>query len=136
MVATSMNWWAVIVAAVVYMALGAIWYSPPLFGKAWMKGIGKTKEQITAGSSPLSYVWALVFSFLAAYGIGRIYLWARLATVWDGIVVGLLAGVCFVVATLGINDIFEQRPKQLTIINVLYHLVGFIVIGIIIGAWH
>jgi len=135
MATTSMNWWAIIVAAVAYMALGAVWYSPALFGKAWMKGIGKTREQITAGFSPLSYVWALVLSFLAAYGIGRIYVWAQLMTVWDGIVVGLLAGICFVAATMGINDIFEQRPRQLSVINVLYHVVGFIVIGIIVGAW-
>ena len=132
----SLNWWAVIVAAIAYMALGAVWYSPPLFANAWMKGIGKTKEQITAGFSPLAYVWALILSFVAAYGIARIYVWANLVTVWDGIVLGLLAGICFVLATMGVNDIFEQRPCQLSAINILYHLVGFIVIGIIVGAWH
>lgn len=132
----TMNWWAVIVAAIVYMALGAVWYSPMLFGNAWMKGIGKTKEQLAAGLSPLSYVWALVLSFLAAYGIARICVWAQRGTVWEGIVIGLLAGTCFVLASMGVNDIFEQRPRQLSFINVLYHIVGFILIGIIIGAWH
>ena len=131
----TMNWWAIIVAAIVYMALGAVWYSPMLFGNAWMKGIGKTKEQLTAGLSPLSYVWALVLSFLAAYGIARICVWAQRGTVWDGIVVGLLAGTCFVLSSMGVNDIFEQRSRQLSFINVLYHIAGFILIGIIIGAW-
>jgi hypothetical protein len=135
MPAITMNWWAIIVAAVVYMALGAIWYSPSLFGNAWMKGIGKTKEQLKAGFSSLSYVWALIFSFLAAYGIARICVWAQRGTVWDGIVIGLLAGVCFVLASMGVNDIFERRPCRLTLINVLYHIVGFIIIGVIIGAW-
>jgi hypothetical protein len=135
MPAITMNWWAIIVAAVVYMALGAIWYSPSLFGNAWMKGIGKTKEQLKAGFSPLSYVWALVFSFLAAYGIARICVWVQRGTVWDGIVIGLLAGVCFVLASMGVNDVFERRPCRLTLINVVYHIVGFIIIGVIIGAW-
>lgn len=136
MATITMNWWAIIVAAVVYMALGAIWYSPALFANAWLKGIGKTKEQIKANFSPLSLIWALVLSFLAAYGIARICVWAQLGTVWDGIVVGLLASVCFVLATMGVNDLFEQRPRELTLINVLYHIVGFIVIGVIVGAWH
>ena len=132
----TMNWWAIIVAALVYFALGAIWYTPQVFGNAWMKGIGKTKEQLNTGFSKMSFVWALIFSFLAAYGIARICVWAQRGTVWDGIVIGLLAGVCFVLTTFGINDTFERRPCQLTILNVLYHIIGFIIIGIIVGAWH
>jgi len=132
----TMNWWAIIVAAIAYTVLGALWYSPALFGNAWMKGIGKTKEQIKAGSSPLSYLWVLILSFIAAYGIARLCVWAQRGTIWDGIVIGLLAGICFVLTTMGVNDLFEQRSRQLTVINVLYHLVGFIVIGIIVGAWH
>lgn len=29
------NWLAVIVATIVYFALGALWYSPVAFGKPW-----------------------------------------------------------------------------------------------------
>ena len=29
-----LNWLAVIVAAIAYFALGAIWFAPPVFGKA------------------------------------------------------------------------------------------------------
>jgi hypothetical protein len=132
----TMNWLAVIVAAIAYMILGAIWYSPGLFGKAWMKGIGKTKEELTQGASAMRYIWALILSFIAAYGIARICLWTQCRGIWDGIVIGLLAGVCFVLTTMGINDLFERRPCTLSIINILYHIVGFIVIGIIVGVWH
>jgi len=131
----SVNFLSVIVAAVAYMALGAIWYSPALFGNAWMKGIGKTKEEVKAGASPMNYVFALILSFIAAYGIARIMVWTNRGSISDGIVIGLLAGVCFVLSTMGVNDIFENRPKSLCAINILYHIVGFIVIGIIVGAW-
>ena len=47
----AINYWAVLVAAVAYMILGAIWYSPILFGSAWMRLIGKTKEQAMADFS-------------------------------------------------------------------------------------
>ena len=33
-----LNWLAVLVAALVYFILGAIWYAPPIFGRAWMRG--------------------------------------------------------------------------------------------------
>ena len=131
----TVNFLSIVVAAAAYMALGALWYSPVLFGNAWMKGIGKTKEQLTAGSSPVSYLLAYILSFIAAYGIARIMVWTGRNTVADGVVIGLLVGVCFVLAAMGINDLFEGRPKGLTVMNILYHIAGFILIGIIIGAW-
>jgi len=131
----SVNFLSVIIAAIAYMALGALWYSPALFGKAWMKGVGKTKEQVAAGASPMNYIMALILSFVVAYGIARLMVWTNRSSISDGIVIGLLAGVCFVLGTMGINDTFENRPKGLTVINILYHIVGFIVIGIIVGAW-
>ena len=35
-----LNWLAVLVAALAYFAIGALWYAPPLFGKAWMAAGG------------------------------------------------------------------------------------------------
>ena len=45
---TGVNYLAVLVAGIVYFALGAVWYARPVFGKAWMEGVGKTEEQIKA----------------------------------------------------------------------------------------
>jgi hypothetical protein len=133
--AVGMNYWAILVAAVVYTALGALWYSPALFGNAWMKNIGKTKEQVAADFSFMSIIWGLVMAFIACYGIARIMTWTKVISVGNGIMVGLLAGVCFVLTTFWINDSFEHRPPNLTIMNILYHLVGFVIAGIIIGLW-
>jgi hypothetical protein len=131
----SVNFLSILVAAAAYMILGAVWYSPVLFGNSWMRLIGKTKEQVAKDFSPINYFWALVTSFVAAYGIARIMVWSGRQSVSDGIVVGLLAGVCFVLTTMGVNDIFEGRSKGLTVVNALYHIAGFIVVGIIVGAW-
>ncbi|MBD3217646.1 MAG: DUF1761 family protein [candidate division Zixibacteria bacterium] len=129
------NYLAVVAAAVAYMILGALWYSPVLFGAAWMKGIGKTKEQIAKEFSPVNYLVALIFSFIASYGIARFMQWTGGDSIADGIKISVLAGVAFVLATMGVNDVFENRPRGLTVINTLYHLLGFLIVGIIIGAW-
>jgi Protein of unknown function (DUF1761) len=131
----SINFLAVFVAGVAYMILGALWYSPLLFGNAWMKGIGKTKEQVAKDFSPVNYILAIILSFIAAYGIARLMLWSGGNTVVDAIKISIVCGVCFVLATIGVNDVFEKRVKCLTVINILYHLVGFIVIGIILAVW-
>ena len=135
MISAGMNYWAILVAAIAYMALGALWYSPVLFGKAWMKGIGKTKEQVDADFSPINYLYGIIAAFLSAYGIARIMSWSGGDSVIDGIKVALIAGICFVLAAMAVNDIFEKRPRSLTVINTLYHVAGFVVCGIIIGVW-
>ncbi len=130
------NFLAVIVSAIVYMILGALWYSPPLFGKRWMRAIGKTEEQVKADSKPMNYVVAFIMSFLAAYGIARILLWKGGDTIRDGVMVAFVAGICFVLSTFISNDRFEGRSGGLTLVNTIYHVGGFIVMGIILGVWH
>lgn len=131
----TINYLAVIVAAIVYLIIGWLWYAP-LFGAAWMKAIGKTKEQVAAGASAANYIIALVTSFIACYGIARIMLWYGDVSIRSGILVGVLVGVCFVLTSMFVNDTFEKRPTGLTFINVLYHLVSMVVAGIILGVWH
>ena len=135
MPATSINFVAILAAAVAYTILGAIWYSPFVFGKTWMKLIGKTKEQVEKDFTPMNYLWALVTSFLASYGIARILFWMGYAGCVTGLKVGLVVGVCFALGSMWVTDAFEARPKALTIVNALFHLVGMILAGSIIGSW-
>ncbi len=135
MATSGVNYLAVVVAAGVYFLLGALWYSKGLFGKAWMQGIGKTEEQLKAAFSPWKLVWTFVASFLAAYGIARILSWIPGATLSSAIMISVLVGICFAFSVTSTNDVMESRPKSLTAVNVLYNLVGFVLMGFIIGAW-
>lgn len=135
MEAHGINYLAVVVAAIAYMALGALWYSPALFGRAWMRLIGKSKEQIAADFKAINYLWAIIAAFLASYGIARLMLWTGLSGVGEAIKLALLVGVSFVLAAMWVNDSFEARPRALTLVNVAYHLAGLIVAAIILGIW-
>jgi len=131
----AMNYWAVLVAALAYFILVAIWYAGPVFGKAWMAGIGKTREQVTADYKPTKLVWALITSIIAAYGIARVMIWKGGDSLSDGLMVGFLTSICFVAMTMSCNDTMESRPCKLTMINVLYHVIGFLIMGAVIGLW-
>lgn len=135
MESVSMDYLAISVAAVAYVGLGALWFSPVLFGKAWLKGIGKTKEQVTADFSPMNYVIGIVTAFVSSYGIARIMYWTGGGEIADGIKIGLFVGICFAFMSTLVNDSFENRPKELTIIHGLYHICGMVVAGVIIGAF-
>ncbi len=54
-VLSDLNWLAVIVAALAYFAIGALWYAPPVFGKAWMAAGGMEMPEAGARPSPAIY---------------------------------------------------------------------------------
>lgn len=62
---------AVFLAGMACMVVGFLWYSPILFAKPWMKGMGwdsVSAEQIAAAKKKAGpmYALSLIFSFLAA----------------------------------------------------------------------
>ena len=73
---TDLNWLAVIVAAVAYFAIGAVWYAPPVFGRAWTAAGGMTVEP---GAGPGAAIFAvpLIGSVLSAIALGMLAAEAR-----------------------------------------------------------
>ena len=65
----NVNWLAVIVGAVVAYALGALWYSPAMFGTVWMKGVGLSGKD-AKGNMTLPMVAQAFGTFGLAWIIG------------------------------------------------------------------
>ncbi len=61
-----MNIVAILVAALISLPIGFIWYNPSVFGNAWLKAIGKTQEDLKGKtiSLPLLLLCSLFFAFL------------------------------------------------------------------------
>ena len=46
MLGNPVNYWAILVSGVAAVVIGAVWYSPGVFGKAWMQLVGFKKEDM------------------------------------------------------------------------------------------
>ena len=57
---TKVNIWAVILAGISYLILGALWYSPLLFGKQWMELNGFTEKDLKT-NKPLWMITLVTF---------------------------------------------------------------------------
>jgi hypothetical protein len=60
------NFVAVLVAALVPMLIGFIWYNPKTFGNAWMKAADMTEEKMKGANMALIFGLTFVFSFFVA----------------------------------------------------------------------
>ena len=129
------NYWAVLVAAVILWLLGALWYSPVLFGKHWAAIIGRPM-----GEKPKGVVWGMIASFIGdlflAFVFAHIILWRHTVSTFDGIHIAILMWVGFVAAPLYPQSIYEGRPVKYFLINSVYWLAGFVIIGILLTRWH
>ena len=133
-----LNWIAVIVAALAYFALGALWYSNALFAKRWIADLKLDINDPNAKKGMgIMFGGSLVLMFLQCLAIAVI---AERSGIrgdgWlSGLKLGLTTGVCFCSAQVGINYLYEKKPLSLFFINAGYALVGNVIAGIIICAW-
>ena len=128
------NYLAVLVSAVVYFIIGAVWYSA-LFGKIWMKHIAIPEEELRKGAAAayiVSFISMLVMTFVMAHVID----YAKSTTVWGGILSGFFCWLGFVITTSTTIKMFEHKKIQLHLIDNGYHLVGLLAAGIILSVWH
>ena len=130
------NYLAVVIAVVINMGVGALWYSPMLFAKPWMAANGLTEESIReAGGTIKGYVVSVIVSVVVAFAIASFAEAAGSDTAIQGLVLGLAAGLGFVATTAGVSYLFESRPLKLYLINAGYPVVSFALMGLLIGAW-
>ena len=130
----AINVLAVVVSAVAGMVVGFIWYSPPLFEKAWLEDIGRTREQIE-GDSPLKYLVAFIGTLLMAYIVARLLDLVGGPSLELGILLAVVVWVAFVAATSAANFAFAGRPVRLWLIENGNHLLTLLVMGVILGVW-
>ena len=131
---SNINYFAVIAAALSTFLLGGLWYSPILFGKAWMKANNFSEEQVQAFSKARMFGWSLVFSLVMALNLAMFLADPKTNAIW-GVVAGLLAGFGWVAMSIAIIGVFENRSWKYIGINAGYKIVAFALMGLILGAW-
>lgn len=135
----TLNLIPVIVAGVVNMVIGALWYSPFVMGKLWMRSMGKTEDEIKQGYSSakmgLIYVTNTIASLLFAYVLAHIVKFANLNSFTQGANAGFWVWLGFVVTTVIAGYMYESRPKMLYFIFIIYQLFSIVLMGGILAMW-
>ena len=131
----SMNYIAVIVVAVISFLLGALWYSPVLFYKPWLKASGKTEEEMKSGIKPVTYVLTFIAWLIASYVLAVFVDYSGSPTFGYGMLAGFLCWFGFAAATSLIHHLFAQRSLATWLIDTGYVLVAFLISGGILAIW-
>ncbi len=128
-----MNLVSIIVATAVGMGIGALWYSPRLFGNQWMQELKidpKKMSQSTTGA----YIFTAIGALITTIVLGQlIRIFSTTPSAMDGALVGLLAGIGLVTPAIATNHLFEGKSHRLFLITAGHHIVTLLAKGLVIG---
>ena len=134
MLGVEINWLAIPVAALASVFVGWLWYAPFAFGNLWMRGGGKSMEQVQADFHPGMIGGAFLVACVTALFLSAFIGWIKTGGWFAGAYVGFYAGIGFVATSFAVNDIFEKRTPTLWLINGTHHVFVLTAMGAVIGA--
>lgn len=132
---STLNWLAVVVATLLAFAVGAVWYTPALFGKAWMKSIGLKESDTKKANMAKAIILTLVGTFVTAVAIGVLVQVLALNTVWQGATFGIMIAVAFLATNKVMQAQFELRPLSYNVITSAADVVTLGLMGAILAVW-
>lgn len=147
---TNMNFTSLILATLVPMAMGFVYYNPMLLGNTWMSANGFTKESVGKGPKPILYLLCLVCSFFLAT-----FFWAWVTgnggvdqsqvvdpkdghsyvTFQHGIAHGIVFTLTILFPIFATMAIFERRSWKWALVNIGYWSLTAMVMCGILSAW-
>jgi len=138
------NYLAVVVAALAAMMVGFVWYSQALFGRMWIKIIGKEnlsqveQEQMKKDTGPyfgVMFAGTLIGAFVFALFIR----WLHAYTAVEGMQIAFWAWLGFIFPVVLGAALFSGKDKDLVwllfLIQAGHSLAGMLVMGAILGMW-
>lgn len=131
---SKVNIWAVLLAGFSYLIVGALWYSPLLFGKQWTKLNSFTDEDFKA-SRPMWVITSLTFlSAVVASCVISMILGPN-SNAPFGAIIGVSIAVFWVTMSKLTSVLFENQPIRLFLLHAGFDIVAFMVMGAIVGYW-
>jgi hypothetical protein len=127
----------VLVSAVAVFAIGALWYSPLLFGKQWVKAHGYTEAKIQAMRASMGRAYGVSFLCYLVMAAAMSMLIGRMDIIYPigGVKLGAVIGLGFA-ATIGLtSNMFSEKPLATYLIDASYQIVYLMVMGVILTVW-
>jgi hypothetical protein len=128
----AVNWLAVVVGMFVSMVLGFLWYGP-LFGKTWLRLIGKSADEIE--SDPMDFVKTAVAAFVAMLFLNLVVASFGADSFVNGLILGALVFLGFGATQTFVYTTFEGPKGSVWLLFNAYQIIVFAVMGGVFAIW-
>jgi hypothetical protein len=129
----SINHLAVWVGAIVFFMWGYVWYNV-LFKSQTMAMMSQAGGPMSP-TSPTPYIVGFLMALVLSYGTAIALADSTQHTASHGVSFGLFMGVIFYAGTTLTSTLFSLRPLSGWLLNIGWALIGFALVGAIVGGW-
>ena len=133
MVFGGINYLAVVIAALASFGFGGVYYMA--LSKPWMRSLGKSEDEMKAGSSKTPFVVAviaeLIMAWILAGAVG--HLGPGQVTLRNGMISAFILWAGFVLTTMAVNHAYQGAKKTQTVIDTGHWLGVMLIQGLVIG---
>lgn len=126
------NWIAIVVAVVVNIILGSLWYSPYLFGKPWAEALKMDIKTLVA--TPLHYAGAIGVSLITAFVLAVLVKQFGIKTYNAGATLAFWVWLGFIATSHFSGVIWANRPLKSYVIDTAFSLISLQVMAFILVA--
>lgn len=132
----SVNYLAIILAALASRVVGYSWYSPSILGKVWQQFIklpAKSIKKDTLADNIKAFSLAIISAYVLYYFVAMFNHYFTTSWLSASLNTSFLIWVGFVLTTHLTKDIFEKRDIRFSGITIGHHLFEFMAMGLAIG---
>jgi len=157
------NFMAILVAALIPLFMGFLWYNPKFFGNVWMRESGLTEDKLKGANMAKIFILSFIFSvmigmflqFVTIHQFGALGMIGgdeNLAkpsytafmndygkayrSFGHGALHSFMAGVMFIFPLIAINGMFERKSWMYVFINSGYWIITVTLMGGVICGWY
>lgn len=125
---------AIILAAVAGQIIGALWYSPLLFGKQWMKLSGVTQKDIDGAKGKMgpAYLMAFIGAIVMAIVLALVFGWSSVDSFGQAFIVTVLLWAGFTLPVHLGQILWGGKPAGLFFLNGAYQIVMMVIMALIL----
>lgn len=123
------NLWAILVAAAAAIAIGMVWYAPPVLGGRW-----QAATRIARPGFMAVVLW-VVCTLILAFAMAYLFKQLQVTGLEAGFRWGSTLGAAIVVVSVAPNYAFGKKPLALFLIEMGYVFIAVTVIGVVLGVW-
>lgn len=126
------NYLAVLVAGIVGLVAGMIWYAPFLFGSVWAK---LSKAKMKKEGMAAKYLFALVKTLIMSLFIALFLEWIGVVTIGGGMTIGFWLWLGFIGTTTFSGVIWGNKPFKLWLLDNGANLLSILIMAAILAVW-
>lgn len=114
--------------------LGSIWYGP-LFGKAWMREVGLTPEDISRKKANRAMMIMPLYTLASLFALALLLNFSGARTIPDALGVAAVIAVGICATGSATNALYENRSIKYVLITQGYNLLHLIGAAVLITIW-